>query len=603
MFKILRSQAKVFYWIIAVSFILFGVVFSYGGATSGCEKTSPMADRQAGVIGKVNDTTVTAAQLDQVYRSMLNYSRQQNQGRELNANQQTGLRRQAWEQIVQEVLINEAIEDYDIQVSDAELKQRFETNPPPAILNQYRNPETGALDMNAYYADLQNPEMDWSGVEAYVRNIMQTEKLQSIIAADVSVSDEEVRQEYLAQEGKAVAEYMGVLYNELETEFTPTEDQIQSYYSSHLDDYQRREKVGAKVVRWAKEPSEEDWNAALEEIIEIKQEIESGSVSFEDAAMRYSEDGSANRGGDLGTFDRNRMVPEFTEVAFSLPVGQISDPVKTKFGYHLIEVTEQHNDEETGELFQVTARHILLKVVPGNATLSMLQEAAQDYADRVDGGTFVSTAEAEAQDLISPEPFIEGRDIPGLPLSMAGSLWAHAAQPGDISPVFENDDYFYVVMAGDRIPAGPAPLDEVHSQVELALTKEHNKEVAAEKLDPAVGEVQMGVPMSEAAAGADLKYAVTDTFTYNGNVDGVGFGTDFNKKAIEGEVGELIPEVETLRGLFALIPTWISPFDEEDFAARREGIRRVLLNQAQNEKVAEFLEERREAAVVEDYRY
>ena len=603
MFKMLRSQAKIFYWIIAISFILFGVVFSYGGATSGCEKTSPMADRQAGVIGKINGTAISSAQFEQVYRSMLNYNRQQNQGRELNANQRAGLRRQAWEQIIQEVLVNDAIEEYDIQVSDAELKQRFETNPPPAILNQYRNPETGEVDMSAYYADLQNPDMDWSGIEAYVRNIMQTEKLQDIIAADVTISDEEIRKEYLAQEGQAVAEYMGVLYAELESEYTPTDDQIETYYNGHLDDFQRREKVGAKVVRWAKEPSESDWNSALEEITEIKQEIESDSVSFEEAARRYSEDGSASRGGDLGTFDRNRMVPEFTEASFNLPIGQVSEPVKTKFGYHLIEVTEQHNDEETGELAQVTARHILLKVVPGNATLTMLQEAAQEFVDRVDGGTFVSTAEAEAQDLLSPEPFIEGRDIPGLPLSMAGSLWAHAAQPGDISPVFDNNDYYYVVMAGDRVPAGPAPLEEVKSQVELALTKEHKKEVAREKLGPAVGEVQMGVAMSEAAAAAELKHAVTDTFTYNGNVDGVGFGTDFNKMAIEGEVGTLIPEVETLRGLFALTPLWISPFDEADFASRKEGMRQVLLSQAQNEKVSEFIEARREAAIIEDYRY
>lgn len=603
MFKILRSQAKVFYWIIAVSFILFGVVFSYGGATTGCQNTGPGSDRQAGVIGKVNGTPISAMQYERVVSQLRSYTRNQNQGRELNANQLAGMRRQAWDQLVQEILINQAIEEYDIQVSDNELKDRFETNPPQAILSNYRDPETGQVDMNAYYADLANPQNNWSSFEAYVRQIIQTEKLQSMLGAEVAVSDDEVRQEYVAQTGKAVAEYMGVLYAELESDYKPSEGELQAYYDDHFDDYQRQEKVGAKVVRWAKEPSEADWNSAFEEISEIKKEIEDGTMSFEDAATRYSEDGSANRGGDLGTFDRNRMVPEFTEAAFSLPIGQISDPVKTKFGYHLIEVTEHHNDEETGELFEVSARHILLKVNPGNATLAMLEEAADDFASRVNGGTFLSTAEAEAQDLLSPEPFIEGRDIPGLPLSMAGSLWAHAAQPGDVSPVFSNRDFYYVVLAGERIPAGPAPLEEVKSQVDLALVQQHKKELAREKLGPAVGEIQMGRTMSEAAAEAGLKYAVTDTFTYNGNVTDVGFGTEFNKKAIEGQVGTLIPEVETTRGLFALIPTWIAPIDEADFASRRDGIRSALLSRAQGEKVQEFFEARLEAAEIEDYRY
>lgn len=603
MFQFLRSKAKIFYWVIAVSFILFGVVFSYGGATGGCQNDGPSANHQAGIIGKVNGQSFTGAQYEQVYSQLLNYARTQSQGRELNANQTAGMRRQAWNQIVQELLVNDAIAEYGIEVTDEELKNRFETNPPPALLNNYRNPETGVVDMNAYYADLQNPENDWSGPEQYVRKVMETEKLQNIIAADVVVSAEDVRQEYLAQTGKAMAEYMGVLYSDLESDYSPTDEEMQAYYQSHLDDFQRQEKVEAEVVRWAKEASESDWNSALEELNEIKAEIESGAITFADAAIRYSEDGSANSGGDLGTFDRNRMVPEFTEVAFSLPVGTISDPVKTKFGYHLIEVTEQHNDEETNELYQVTARHILLKVAPGNNTLAMLEDSAQEFADRVDGSSFLATAEAEAQDHFTPDAFIEGRDIPGLPLSMAGSLWAHSAKPGSVSPVFSNRDFYYVVLAGERIPAGPAEFDEVKSQVELALTKENNKKLASAQLSPVVGEVQMGRPLSEAADNAGLKHAVTDTFTYNGNVAEVGFGTDFNKKAIEGTVGTLIPEVETLRGLYALIPTWIAPFDEEDFSSRQDGIRLALLNQAQNEKVNEFFKERLEAAEIEDFRY
>ncbi len=602
MFKMLRSQAKIFYWIIAVSFILFGVVFSYGGATSGCQKKGPNNRNQSGLVGKINGTPLSGAQFERTYSQILNYSRAQNQGREMNSNQYASARQQAWDQMLRQALLVQAIADHKIQVSDTELKARFEQNPPPALLTPYQDQETGSVNMEAYYADLQNPDNDWSAAEAYVRQIIQTEKLQAIIANDVAVSDADVRSNFLAQNGKAVAEYIGVLYGDLASEYQPTDEEINTWYQSHGDDYLQKEKVECKVVRFSKEASDADWASARTEMDEIRAEIENGSISFEDAARRYSEDGSASRGGDLGTFDRTRMVPEFTEAAFGLAVGDISQPVKTKFGFHLIEITEQHMDEETNELFQVTARHILLKVVPSNATLALIKDSAQDFLDRVDGNNFVSTAEAEAMDLISPAAFIEGRDIPGLPISLSGGLWTFRADAGDVSPVFENREFFYVVLAGDHLAAGPADLDSVRSQVILALQKANNRKLAAAKLGPAVGEIQMGRTMAEVAAGSDLKHAVTDTFTYNGNVADVGFGTDFNKKAIEGEVGRLIPEVETLRGLFALIPLWIAPFDEAEFDTRKAGIQAFLLSQAQNEKVEEYFQKLMDEADIEDYR-
>lgn len=602
MFNMLRSKAKIFYWIIAVSFILFGVVFSYGSSYTGCNNSGPGANDQYGIIGEVNGTAVTASQYENMYSQILAYTKGQSQNRELNANQYASARQQAWDQLMRQVLVTQAIEERGIEASNDEVKLRFEQNPPPGLLSNFRDPNTGVVNMELYYAELQNPDNDWSGPEAYVRQVIQTEKLQVLLSSDVAISDEDVRKEYLTQTGSAVAEYLGVLYAELESDYAPSDEEINSYYQSHGDDYQRQAKAECKVVRFAKEAGEDDWSSALQEISEIREEIESGSITFENAASRYSEDGSAVNGGDLGTFDRTRMVPEFTEASFSLPVGQLSQPVKTKFGYHLIEVTEQHMDEETQEVFQVSARHILLKVVAGNATLALLNDSAKEFAGRVDGDSFVSTAEAEAMDLLSPVAFIKGRDIPGLPISMGGSLWVHRSDEGQVSQVFENREYFYVVLAGKKTPAGTADLQDVKSQVILALKKENNKKLAQAQLSPAVGEVQMGRTMAEVAEGSSLKFAVTDTFTYNGNIQDVGFGTDFNKETIDGQIGQLVPEVETLRGLFALTPLWISPFDQVEFDSRKDGIQAALLGRAQNVKVEEFFQTAMDEAEIKDYR-
>jgi parvulin-like peptidyl-prolyl isomerase len=85
----------------------------------------------------------------------------------------------------------------------------------------------------------------------------------------------------------------------------------------------------------------EEKSAALKKIKKIQAELKAGA-DFGDLAQKYSDDpGSKNRGGDLGFFSRGDMVPEFEKTAFSLSVGQVSDPVLTDFGYHLIKVEEK----------------------------------------------------------------------------------------------------------------------------------------------------------------------------------------------------------------------------------------------------------------------
>lgn len=72
--------------------------------------------------------------------------------------------------------------------------------------------------------------------------------------------------------------------------------------------------------------------------LELKQQIESGS-DFADVAREHSTCPSGKKGGELGTFGRGQMVPAFDEVVFSAPLNEVQGPVKTQFGYHLLEVT------------------------------------------------------------------------------------------------------------------------------------------------------------------------------------------------------------------------------------------------------------------------
>jgi peptidyl-prolyl cis-trans isomerase C len=113
-----------------------------------------------------------------------------------------------------------------------------------------------------------------------------------------------------------------------------TDEEIKNYYEANSQMFKNEETVSAKHILVDE----------LDKIKEIKTEITSG-MSFEEAAQKYSKCPSASQGGSLGSFTRGRMVPEFEETAFKLEVGDISEPVKTQFGYHLIQLDEKSSEE------------------------------------------------------------------------------------------------------------------------------------------------------------------------------------------------------------------------------------------------------------------
>lgn len=139
--------------------------------------------------------------------------------------------------------------------------------------------------------------------------------------------------------------------NKILSEVSVTDQEIEKYYEENMSTYIQEQSVRAKHILVK----------TLEEAKEIKEKINSG-LSFEDAAKQFSSCPSSAQGGDLGVFTRGRMVPEFENAAFELSVGEISQPVETQFGYHLIKV-EEKNDASIMPLSEVadTVRNNLIQ--------------------------------------------------------------------------------------------------------------------------------------------------------------------------------------------------------------------------------------------------
>ncbi len=122
-----------------------------------------------------------------------------------------------------------------------------------------------------------------------------------------------------------------LLKKEIEEKGTPSEEEIREYFDKNPDEFKIGSGIRAKHILVE----------TKEEVEDILKRIQKGE-SFSNLAKKLSKDpGSAKNGGDLGFFGPGTMLPEFEKVAFNLKIGAISNPVKTQFGYHIIQVTEK----------------------------------------------------------------------------------------------------------------------------------------------------------------------------------------------------------------------------------------------------------------------
>lgn len=156
----------------------------------------------------------------------------------------------------------------------------------------------------------------------------------------------------------------------LESKVEITEDEMKDYFEENKDDFKQEEQVKARHILV------EDEETAKE----IKQKLANGE-DFEKLVKEYSTDtGTKEKGGDLGFFSKGEMLKEFEEVAFSLKVGEISDPVKTKYGYHIIKVEDRKEAKEANyEENKEAIREKLFEEKLPDVYQSWIQEKMKEY--------------------------------------------------------------------------------------------------------------------------------------------------------------------------------------------------------------------------------
>lgn len=174
----------------------------------------------------------------------------------------------------------------------------------------------------------QSPE----GIAKVIDELVNQELL-LIDAKEKKIEEEDEFKEILEQNKDILLKNYAL--NKIIQDEDATEEELKSYFENNKNQFSKPQSAKASHILVKTE----------EEAKEISEKIKDG-MSFEDAAKEFSTCPSNERGGDLGEFTRGQMVPEFEEVAFSMEDGEISDLVKTQFGYHIIKLAHRTKEEE-----------------------------------------------------------------------------------------------------------------------------------------------------------------------------------------------------------------------------------------------------------------
>lgn len=203
------------------------------------------------------------------------------------------------------------------------------------------NETIGYLDRQRQKNMEQNPQLK----ESLLRQLVQGIVISDLAKKDGYDKKPEVKEKLEFFTNNILANLY--LQNEVAGKISVSEQEINTYYEEHKKEFIKPEMVKARhiLIKIDKTASEEEKKKAQEKAQDILMKIKAGE-DFAKLATEFSDDTlSATKGGDLGFFTRSRMVPSFEDAAFALKPGEISDIVKTPFGYHIIKVDDRKDAE------------------------------------------------------------------------------------------------------------------------------------------------------------------------------------------------------------------------------------------------------------------
>ncbi len=592
--KQMRDNTK---WIMLITALAFVglMVFQWGMDVSGRSANSQ------GDLGEVDGEAITYAEFNQAYRTLYD-QRQQQEKAPITSAENKRLEDQAWNQIVMDRLIAHELHRRGISVTDREVREAARYAPPPDFYNAEVFQTNGQFDIEKYHRFLGSGQADpqlLRDLESYYRRVIPRSKLFQEITTSVVVTDGELWRRYREEHETASIRYIALDPQALVPagDVTVDDADVASYYAQHRSDFERPARAQVKVTSISKAPTPADTAAALEHAREVRQEIVDGA-DFATVAGRESQDqGSAAQGGELGTIRKGQTVPQFEEAAWSAPIGQITQPVLTPFGFHLIRVASRNADS-------AEVAHILISI-------ERTAESEDSLLARVD--SLESLAGRMSLDNAAQELGLQVRTteltpvlptLPGIGDVSEGVNWAFEDQPatGDISPIFENQSRFFIMELEQRQEARPLTLEEATPSIRGILIRERRHERTRDIGRQVVDRLTAGASLDEAASTVNAEVRTAGPFTRVDYVPGIGSANAVIGAAFGLARGETSGLLETDQAFYIIQVTDRTAADREAWQQQLPQQRQQVVSSIRSQRLDEFLSALRDNASVVDNR-
>lgn len=591
----MREKTKLIFFLVLLAFV--GLVFFDWGMQGGGGKRNngPTGNE----IGRVNGVGISSDVYLRTRQGLVDQF-EQSRGSAPETADFDAIDDETWMTVVRQALIDQEIKKYGIATNDPEIVEILRNSPPEFVRSApvFQN-ETGQFDPGRYQQALSDPNFDWLPVEQYLKETLPASKLENFVALNARVTKSEVMARFNDENEKVRVRFVAAP-SPLPGELTAPDDaKIRAYYDAHQDDFKTGERATLEMVRFPKSATPEDSAQVREDLADVRRMIVEEKKDFADLAKTWSEDPSAERGGDLGFFAKGDMVPEFENVAFSLAPGQVSEPFASPFGYHVVRVEEKKTE---GGVEKIRASHILMKVEPSSSTERAQEKAAEDFLANVQAGKSFADAAKEAGVIIERTPaFDRNAFIPGLGVPRAATRFAFSAKVGDTRPEFLEDDRgFVAIRLAEKIPAGTRPLEEVRADAERLAADAERKEVARARLTDALA--NGGGTLEGVAKAAGSVVDTVAAFSKTTFVPNIGRRNEFVAAAFSLPPGKLSGVIETDRGAYVLDVVERIPADPAVMSAQEPQIRQTLLTEKRRNFVTSWLEQILAKAEIVDLR-
>jgi len=594
---VFRAHAKWIWYLVIPAFLIW---FVYIGQ-SGLGDQGPVTPSTT--IAKINGTDVTYRDWLQLREQAIQRAQQQTSG-QLSLDDEQRIEDDAFNDMVTNILLQQEYKKRDITVSDQEIQQAALEEPPPQIVQDPQFQTEGQFDLNKYRRYLSSPVAKESGIrlqlEQYYRGELPREKLFEQIASQVYVTDAQLWRAWQDTHDSAQISYVRFDPNSIpDSAVHVSAAEIQQYFDQHKADFADR--PGHAVVTLAIIPrpiTKADTDRVYQHALELRKEILAGA-KFEDVAKRESADSaSAVKGGYLGRVTKGQFVHAFDSAAFSLKPGELSPPVLTQFGYHIIKVDERKGDT-------IAVRHILLPIHQGDSSAAISDRRADSLSHAADldapaefdsitkrlGLTTARVAATEGDPLT-----FNGQDVPSV------SAWAFTAKVGQTSDLIDADRAYYLARLDSLTPGGKPTLASMTDQIRTELIRQKKLDMlvpVAQKVSDAYAK---GQTFDQAAKAAGLTVSQSPTFSRVSSVPGIGQANEVIGAAFGLPTGTVSEPVKSGDAVYVIKVDRRVDADRAAWEKQKSQQRTQLLQRLRQQRVQEYLADLRQSAKIDDRR-